>query len=62
MKMRFHLLTIGLVTTMLILPSAHVLAGPHNLPPIQEETPTPTPIPSTLSPADIINAVNDLRI
>jgi len=43
-----------------ILPSMHVLAGPPGLPPLQEETSTPTP--STPSPADIINAVNELRI
>src|SRR6266498_4730783 len=62
MKTRFALLTIGLVFTILILPSAHVLAGPQELPPLQEETSTSTPIPSAPSPADIINAVNDLRM
>jgi hypothetical protein len=64
MKIRFHPLTIGLVLLALILPSAHALAGPRSLPPLQEETQTPTltPIPSVPSPADIINAVNNLRI
>lgn len=61
MKTRFRLLTIGLVCTILIWPSAHVLAGPKALPPFQEETSTPTPVPSIPSPADIINAVNNLR-
>lgn len=64
MKIRFHPLTIGLVLIALILPSTHALAGPRSLPPLQEETetPTPTPIPALPSPADIINAVNNLRI
>ena len=60
MKTRFRLLTIGLVCTILIWPSAHVLAGPRDLLPLQEETATTTPVPSAPSPADIINAVNDL--
>ncbi|HET9914152.1 MAG TPA: LysM peptidoglycan-binding domain-containing protein [Anaerolineales bacterium] len=51
---------------------AHVLAGPSDLPPLQEETATEepatqsseegTPTPAALYPVDIINAVNDLRI
>jgi LysM repeat protein len=60
MKTRFHLLTIGLVLVALILPSAHVLAGPPRLPPFQEETSTPEP--SIPTPADVINAVNNLRL
>jgi hypothetical protein len=62
MKTRFVLLTIGLVITILILPSTHVLAGPRDMPPFQEETSTSTPVPSAPSPADIINAVNNLRM
>ena len=62
MKTRFHLLIIGLVLTALILPTAHVLAGPSHLPPFQEETSTSTPMPAAPSPADIINAVNNLRL
>jgi hypothetical protein len=38
MKTRYHLLTIGLIVIILILPSAHVLAGPRSLPPLQEES------------------------
>ncbi len=60
MKTRFHLLTMGLALIIMILSSAHVLAGPHDVPAFQEET--STPIPSAPSPADIINAVNDLRM
>ena len=59
MKTRFHLLLIGLLLTLLILPSTPVLAGARNLLPFQEET--STPMPSVPSPVDIINAVNDLR-
>jgi uncharacterized protein YkwD len=67
MKTPFRLLTIGLVLFALILPSARVFAGYNSLPPLQEETATltleeSTPTPSAIYPADIINAVNDLRI
>jgi uncharacterized protein YkwD len=62
MKTRFALLTIGIVLTVLILPSAHVLARPQDSPLFQEETFTSTPVPSAPSPAEIINAVNDLRM
>jgi LysM repeat protein len=62
MKTRFSLLTIGLFFTILFLPSAHVLAGPRDLLPFQGEMFTATPVPSTLTPADIINAVNNLRL
>ncbi len=60
MKMSFRLLTICLALTGLILPSAHVLAGTPRLPRYQEET--STPMPSAPSPADVINAVNNLRL
>lgn len=60
MKTRFHLLAICLALFALTLPSAPILAGPLRLPPLQEET--FTPMPSAPSPADIINAVNDLRL
>jgi uncharacterized protein YkwD/LysM repeat protein len=50
-----------------ILPSTYALAKPDGLPPFQEGTSTPaqeetTPTPSVPAPADIINAVNNLRI
>lgn len=60
MKTRFHLLAIGLMLAALTLPSAYVLAGPPRLPPFQEET--YTPMPSAASPANVINAVNNLRL
>lgn len=60
MKTRFHWITIGLLIMFLILPSAHVLAGPEDLLPFQEATSTPELIAP--SPADIINAVNNLRL
>jgi uncharacterized protein YkwD len=60
MKTRFHCLPIGLIITLLLLPSAHVLAGPRDLLPLQEETSTPGLVAP--SPADIINAVNNLRL
>jgi uncharacterized protein YkwD len=61
---RLRCLTIFALLHMWILPSVHVLAEPGSLPPLQEETQTPTltPIPAVPSPADIINAVNNLRI
>jgi LysM repeat protein len=46
----------------LILPSAHVRAGSHDLPSLQDETSTPTPEASVPSAADIIDAVNNLRL
>jgi len=51
-----------------ILSSAHVLAGSPSLPPLQEETSIPlqeetvTPMPSIPSPAEVIEAVNNLRV
>lgn len=60
MKTRFHLLLIGLVLALLILPSAPAGAGTWHLYPFQEET--ATPMPSAPSPAEIISAVNNLRI
>lgn len=72
MKLRFSALTICLVLFALTLPPARVFAGHHNLPPFQEEeTATPTletpteettPEPALITPSDMINAVNDLRI
>src|SRR5512138_330747 len=62
MKTRIALLIIGLIFTILTLPTAHALAGPRDLLPLQEETATTTPVPSAPSPADIINAVNNLRL
>jgi LysM repeat protein len=66
MKLPLRLLTIGLLFIGLTLPSTRVFAGYNSLPPLQEETPTPTleestPTPAAIYPADIINAVNDLR-
>jgi hypothetical protein len=58
----FRLLTIWLALLSLTLPSVHVLAGNDDLPLLQEETPTSTPIPAIPAPADIINAVNNLRL
>ena len=62
MKKPFRLLTVCFALIGLSLSSAHVLAGNHNLPPLQEETPTSTPLPAIPAPADIINAVNNLRL
>lgn len=68
MHRRFSALTIALVLFALTAPSARVFAEQNNLPPLQEEsaTPTatleePTPEPSAIYPIDMINAVNDLR-
>jgi uncharacterized protein YkwD len=68
MHRRFSALTIFLVLLTLTLPSARVFAEHNNLPPLQEETATPTstaeeptPGPSAIYPIDMINAVNDLR-
>jgi hypothetical protein len=60
MKTRFRRLIIFIFFLAWILPSTRVLAGPPSLPPLQEETPTPTA--SVPSPEDIINAVNVLRL
>lgn len=72
MTKRFHLLIIGLMLLVLTLPSAHVLAGPPSLSPLQQETATDvpatqppeetTPTPAAIYPSDMINAVNTLRI
>jgi uncharacterized protein YkwD len=66
MKNRFHMLIICLLFMIWILRSVPVQAGPLGLPPFQEASSTPeptsTPLPSAPSPADIINAVNNLRI
>ncbi len=62
MSTRLRCLTIFLFFIVWILPSAPVLAGPPGLPPLQEATSTSTPIPSAPSPADIINAVNNLKL
>jgi len=67
MKKRFYILTIILLLTIWILPSAPVQAGPLSLPRFQEASSTPeavtsTPEPAIPSPADIINAVNNLRL
>jgi uncharacterized protein YkwD len=66
MKKRFHILTICLLFMIWILPSVPVQAGPLRLPRFQDasatpEMGTPTPQPAAPSPADIINAVNNLR-
>ena len=47
------------LSSMLVLSSGHVLAGPASQPPFQEETPTLVPIPT---PDDLIAAVNALRV
>jgi LysM domain-containing protein/cysteine-rich secretory family protein len=60
MDMRLRCLIIFILGLTWILPFTNVLAGPLGLPSLQEETSTPTP--SVPSPADIIDAVNNLRI
>ena len=60
MNTRLRSLIIFICFLVCILPSTPVLAGPPSLPPLQEET--STPMPSAPSPADIINAVNNLRL
>src|SRR5689334_13184847 len=67
MKKRFHILTICLLFIIWILPSISVKARPLGLPRFHDASPTPeavtsTPQPSAPSPADIINAVNNLRL
>lgn len=60
MKTRLRLLTICLALIGLALPSVSVLAGPRLKPPAQDET--STPLPPAPSPAEIIEAVNRLRL
>lgn len=68
MNTRLRCLIVFLFFLAWILASAPVLAGPPDLPPLQEETSTPTPeetptsTPSVPSPADVIEAVNNLRL
>jgi len=62
MKNSFCLLGICFTLFGLILPSAHVRARPHDMPPLQDEPATSTPMPSAPSPAEVIEAVNNLRI
>ncbi|MGE5463643.1 MAG: CAP domain-containing protein, partial [Syntrophothermus sp.] len=60
MNMRYRLLTACLVLQIGSQSTLPVLAGPGLQPPSQEETSTPGP--SAPSPADIITAVNFLRL
>jgi LysM repeat protein len=60
MNKRLRCLMVFLFFLVMLLPSTYALARPPALPPLQEETSTPTP--SVPAPADIINAVNDLRL
>ena len=53
-------LLIILLFLALITPVSPVQARTLNLPPLQDESPTPEP--ASLSPADVINAVNNLRL
>lgn len=66
MKTRFPWLVIFPLLLVWILPSAPVHARTLGLPPFQEESPTPetdsTPSPSAPTPAEIIDAVNALRL
>jgi LysM repeat protein/uncharacterized protein YkwD len=72
MHTRLRCLIVSLFLCAVILLPAHALAGPSNLPPLQEETATEEPVtqapeegtstPAVIYPIDIINAVNDLRI
>lgn len=67
MKTRFYLLTIFWLALARILPSAPVFIGPPSLPRFQEASPTSgletaTPSPAPLTPADLITAVNTLRM
>jgi uncharacterized protein YkwD len=62
MTTRFHFLTFGFILLLLLLPTAHVLAGSPSLLPLQEQTLTSTPAPSLPSPAEVIDAVNNLRL
>lgn len=60
MKRLFLLLILFPLLFAWSLPSAPVHAGDLNQPPLQEESPTPTLFPPT--PAEIIEAVNNLRL
>ncbi len=60
MKKYFHALTIFILFLILTLPFTAVHARLEDLPRLQEESPTPQP--SAPSPADIINAVNNIRL
>ncbi|HLO29444.1 MAG TPA: LysM peptidoglycan-binding domain-containing protein [Anaerolineales bacterium] len=62
MHMPLRCLTFSLFFMVLMLPSIHTLAGPPDLPPLQEETATSTPVSAPPSPADVISAVNNLRL
>jgi len=66
MKKRFPWLIIFPLLLAWILPSAPVHAGTPGLPPLQEASPTPetdsTPMPSVPTAAEIIEAVNALRL
>lgn len=67
MKKYFRTLTIFLFLLALILPFTAAHARTSSLPLFQETSPTPdtgtaTPSPSPLTPADLINAVNTLRM
>jgi LysM repeat protein/uncharacterized protein YkwD len=61
MKTRPALLIIGLFLFTWTLPFQTAHTGPPGLPLFQEEA-SPTPVPAAPSPADIINAVNNLRL
>lgn len=61
MKPRPPLLMIGLVFLAWTLPFQAPHAGPSGLPQFQEEA-SPTPMPAAPSPADVINAINHLRL
>ena len=68
MKTKVHPLTFFLLLPVLALPLTSVYIqtlrfsprGALSLPPLQEESPTPEP--SILTPADVINAINNLRL
>ncbi|HEU0295454.1 MAG TPA: LysM peptidoglycan-binding domain-containing protein [Anaerolineales bacterium] len=61
MKTHPPLLMIGFILLAWTLPFQPPPAGPSGLPQFQEEA-SPTPMPAAPSPADVINAVNDLRL
>jgi uncharacterized protein YkwD len=60
MKTHLRWLAVLLVLTGLCISSIPVRAGTRLLPPLQEETSTPVPVPP--SPSEIIDAVNNLRL
>lgn len=65
MKNNLPALTVLLFLFAFTLPFASVHARTGNLPLLQEESPTPEPSvtePAVLTPADVINAVNNLRL